>query len=102
MQRYEANNSLYTATMANIPALLSPDNNNAGTMGFFNVLPDVDGVVRRSLLVVPFDRSGKLVDAEFYGSLEVQTIRLYLGIPSEQLTVNYNQTGIVSLQFGEK
>ena len=26
----------------------------------------------------------------------------YLGVPSEQLTVNYNQTGIVSLQFGNK
>jgi adenylate cyclase len=102
MQRYEANNILYTATMANIPELLSPDNNNAGTMGFFNVLPDADGVLRRALLVVPFDRSGKITDAELYGSLEVQTIRLYLGVPSEQLTVNYNQTGIVSLQFGDK
>jgi adenylate cyclase len=102
MQRYETNNILYTATMANIPALLSPDNNSAGTMGFFNVLPDVDGVLRRSLLVVPFERSGKLAEAELYGSLEVQTIRLYLGVPSEQLTVNYNQTGIVSLQFGNK
>jgi adenylate cyclase len=102
MQRYEANNILYTATMANIPALLSPDNNNSGTMGFFNVLPDADGVLRRALLVVPFDRSGKMTDAELYGSLEVQTIRLYLGVPSEQLTVNYNQTGIVSLQFGDK
>ena len=102
MQRYEANNILYTAVMANIPALLNPDNNNAGTMGFFNVLPDADGVLRRSLLVVPFERSGKLAEAELYGSLEVQTIRLYLGVPSEQLTVNYNQTGIVSLQFGDK
>src|ERR1700724_946109 len=102
MQRYEANNILYTATMANIPALLSPDNNNAATMGFFNVLPDADGVLRRALLVVPFDRSGRITDAELYGSLEVQTIRLYLGVPSEQLTVNYNQTGIVSLQFGDK
>jgi adenylate cyclase len=102
MQRYETNNILYTATMANIPALLSPDNNSAGTMGFFNVLPDVDGVLRRSLLLVPFERSGKLAEAELYGSLEVQTIRLYLGVPSEQLTVNYNQTGIVSLQFGDK
>jgi adenylate cyclase len=102
MQRYEANNILYTATMANIPALLSPDNNNTGAMGFFNVLPDADGVLRRALLVVPFDRSGKIADAELYGSLEVQTIRLYLGVPSEQLTVNYNQTGIVSLQFGDK
>ncbi|MDP9339575.1 MAG: adenylate/guanylate cyclase domain-containing protein [Acidobacteriota bacterium] len=102
MQRYEANNILYTATMANIPALLSPDNNNAGTMGFFNVLPDADGVLRRSLLVVPFTRSEKWSDAELYGSLEVQTIRLYLGLTSEQLIVNYNQTGIVSLQFGDK
>jgi adenylate cyclase len=102
VQRCEANGILYTATMANIPALLSPDNNTKSTMGFFNVLPDADGVLRRSLLVVPFDRSEKLADAELYGSLEVQTIRLYLGVPSEQLTVNYNQTGIVSLQFGDK
>jgi adenylate cyclase len=102
MQRYEANSILYTATMANIPALLRPDNNNVGTMGFFNVLPDADGVLRRALLVVPFDRSGKISDAELYGSLEVQTIRLYLGVPSEQLTVNYNQTGMVSLQFADK
>ena len=102
MQRFEANNILYSATMANIPALLSPDNNNTGTMGFFNVLPDADGVLRRSLLVVPFTRSENISEAELYGSLEVQTIRLYLGVPSEQLTVNYNQTGIVSLQFGDK
>ena len=102
MQRYEANNILYTATMANIPALLNPDNNSKSTMGFFNVLPDADGVLRRSLLVVPFDRSEKLAEAELYGSLEAQTIRLYLGVPSEQLTVNYNQTGIVSLQFGDQ
>jgi adenylate cyclase len=102
MQRYEANNILYTAVMANIPALLSPENNSDGTMGFFNVLPDADGVLRRSLLVVPFERTGKLAETELYGSLEVQTIRVYLGVPSEQLTVNYNQTGIVSLQFGDK
>jgi len=102
MQRYEANGILYTATMANIPALLSPDNNSKSTMGFFNVLPDADGVLRRSLLVVPFDRSDKLAETELYSSLEAQTIRIYLGVPSEQLTVNYNQTGIVSLQFGDR
>ena len=102
MHRYAANGILYTATMANIPALLSPENNGAGTMGFFNVLPDADGVLRRSLLVVPFDRSEKLGEAELYGSMEVHAIRLYLGVPSEQLTVNYNQTGIVSVQFGDK
>jgi adenylate cyclase len=102
MRRYEANSILYTATMANIPVLLNPDNNTSSTMGFFNVLPDADGVLRRSLLVAPFDRSEKLAEAELYGSLEVQTVRLYLRVPSEQLTVNYNQTGIVSLQFGDK
>jgi adenylate cyclase len=102
MQRFKANNILYTATMANIPALLDLDNNNASTMGFFNVLPDADGVLRRSLLVVPFARSEKIGEAELYGSLEVQTIRLYLGVPAEKLTVNYNQTGVVSLQFGDR
>src|ERR1700686_2747331 len=76
MQRYEANNILYTATMANIPALLSPDNNNAATMEFFNVLPAADGVPRRALLVFPFDPCGKIADTELYGALEVQTIRV--------------------------
>ena len=85
MHRYDANGVLYTATMANIPALLSPDNNSKSTMGFFNVLPDADGVLRRSLLAVPFDPSGKLAEAELYGSLEVQTIRL---VPGRALRAN--------------
>ena len=102
LQRYDASNILFTATMANIPQLLSPDNNSVATMGFFNVRPDSDGVLRRSLLVLPFQRSEAGNEAELYGSLELQTIRLYLGIPSEQLTVNYSQTGIVSIQFADK
>ena len=102
LQRYDASNILFTATMANIPQLLSPDNNSVATMGFFNVRPDSDGVLRRSLLVLPFQRSEAGNEAELYGSLELQTIRLYLGVPSEQLTVNYSQTGIVSIQFADK
>jgi len=102
VNRYYANDAGYTATVANIPELINPDNNGPSTMGFFNVVPDTDGVLRHGLLALPFSRSGNLDDAELYGSLEVQAIRLYYGVPSEQLTINYNQTGIVSLQFGDK
>jgi len=102
VNRYYVNSARYTATVANIPALINPDNNGPTTMGFFNVVPDPDGVLRRGLLVLPFSRTANAVDSELYGSLEVQAVRLFLGVSSEQMTVNYNQTGIVSLQFGDK
>jgi adenylate cyclase len=102
VNRYFVNEARFTATVANIPALINPDNNGPSTMGFFNVVPDVDGVLRRALLVVPFSRTGDAAEAELYGSLEVQTVRLYFGVPADKLTVNYSQTGIVSLQFGDK
>ena len=102
MQRYEANNILYTATMANIPALLSPDNNNAGTMGFFNVLARRRRGVEAFTAGSSLHPVGKIIGCRvvrFVGSTD------HTPVPrpaAEQLTVNYNQTGIVSLQFGDK
>jgi adenylate cyclase len=52
--------------------------------------------------VLPFGRSSNPDDIDLYGSLEVQTLRLYLGLKTEQVTVNYGPTGVVSLQFGDK
>ena len=37
-----------------------------------------------------------------FGSLEVQAVRLYLGVPTTQLSVNFNQIGVVSINFGDK
>ncbi len=99
---YQAEGTLYTATVANIPALAPPQNNEKTAIGFFNISSDADGVLRRSLLVLPFGRTSNPDDIDLYGSLEVQTLRLYLGLKTDQVTVNYGQAGIASLQLGDK
>src|SRR5271157_1974203 len=102
LNNYQFEGTLYTATIANIPELAPPDNNEKTAIGFFNISSDADGVLRRSLLVLPFGRTGNSDDFDLYGSLEVQTLRLYLGLKTEQVTVNYGPAGISSLQFGDK
>ena len=98
--RYKRDGDLYAANVANIPALANPDNIERTTIGFFNVSSDADGVLRRSMLVLPFGRSKDVIDWQLYGSLEVQTMRLYLGLRSDQVTVHYDQTGVVRIDFG--
>ena len=102
LNSYQAEGTLYSATVANIPELAPPENNEKTAIGFFNISSDADGVLRRSLLVLPFGRSNNPDDFDLYGSLEVQTLRLYLGLTTEQLTVNYGPAGIASLQLGDK
>jgi len=102
LDSYQAEGTLYSATVANIPELAPPENNEKTAIGFFNISSDADGVLRRSLLVLPFGRSNNPDDFDLYGSLEVQTLRLYLGLTTEQLTVNYGPAGIASLQLGDK
>jgi len=102
LNEYQAESTLYTATVANIPVLAPPENNERTAIGFFNISSDADGVLRRSLLVLPFGRSNNPDDIDLYGSLEVQTLRLYLGLKTDQITVNYGPTGIVTLQLGDK
>ena len=102
LNNYQYEGTLFTATIANIPQLAPPENDEKTSIGFFNISSDADGVLRRGLLVLPFGRSNNPDDIDLYGSLEVQTLRLYLGLKSEQVTVNYGSTGVASLQFGDK
>jgi len=102
LNTFQYEGTLFTATIANIPQLAPPDNDEKTAIGFFNITSDADGVLRRGSLVLPFGRSSNPDDIDLYGSLEVQTIRLYLGLKTEQVTVNYGPTGVTSLQFGDK
>jgi len=102
LNSYQFEGTLYSATIANIPELAPPDNDEKTAIGFFNISSDADGVLRRALLVLPFGRTGNPDDFDLYGSLEVQTLRLYLGLKTEQVTVNYGPAGISTLQFGDK
>jgi adenylate cyclase len=102
VQKYDREGDLFAATVANIPVLANPDNPDKTSVGFFNISSDADGVLRRSMLVLPFGRSKDIGDWQMFGSLEVQAIRLYMGLTTSQLTVNYSQTGVVSLDFADK
>lgn len=102
LNTYQMEGTLYSATIANIPELAPPENDEKTSIGFFNISSDADGVLRRSLLVLPFGRSNNPDDIDLYGSLEVQTLRLYLGLKTDQITVNYGPAGVASLQLGDK
>ena len=102
LNSYQFEGTLYASTVANIPELAPPENNEKTAIGFFNISSDADGVLRRSLLVLPFGRSNNPDDIDLYGSLELQTLRVFLGLKTEQITVNYGPAGIASLQFADK
>jgi adenylate cyclase len=96
----EPYNLLPRGTQANIEILSNALRKGHGATGFFNVEPDPDGVVRHSLLVLPYGRSKDFNDWDMYGSLDVQAIRLYLGQPDQQTALDFSDTGISALEFG--
>lgn len=102
VRKYDQEGNMFSATVANIPALANPENPEKTSIGFFNITADQDGVLRRTMLVLPFGRSKDINDWQMFGSLEVQAVRLYLGLPTTQLSVNFNQIGVVSVNFGDK
>jgi adenylate cyclase len=87
-------------TQANIEVLSDALRQAHGATGFFNVEPDADGVVRHSLLALPYGRSSNPEDWNLYGSLDVQAVRLYLGLPEQQTVLDFSETGITALEFG--
>ena len=87
-------------TQANIEVLSDALRNGHGATGFFNVQPDPDGVVRHSLLVLPYGRSKNFDDWDMYGSLDVQAVRLFLGLPDQQTVLDFSETGVTALEFG--
>jgi len=102
VRKYDQEGNLFAATVANIPSLANPDNPEKTSIGFFNISADQDGVLRRTMLVLPFGRSKDMSDWQMFGSLEVQAVRLFLGLKTTELAVNFNQIGVVSVNFGDK
>jgi len=87
-------------TQANIEILSDALRKGHGTTGFFNVEPDADGVVRHSLLVLPYGRSKNLDDWDLFGSLDMQAVRLFQGVPDQQMQLDFSETGVTALEFG--
>ncbi len=65
----------------------------ATKLGHVNILPDLDGTVRRETLVIAYQ-------GKFYPSLALQTARVALGVPDEELVLDLQgavQVGPVTL-----
>jgi adenylate cyclase len=87
-------------TQANIEVLSQALRKAHGATGFFNEESDPDGVVRHSLLVLPYGRTNNLSEWDLYGSLDVQAIRLFEGLPDQQMILDFSETGVTALEFG--
>ncbi len=85
---------------ANIEALTAALDANEAGAGFFNVVPDPDGAVRRAVLALPYGRDPDRAQWDMYPSLDVQAIRLYLGLRNEQTVLDFGPAGITGLEFG--
>jgi adenylate cyclase len=86
----EANAAIFTGAVAS----------EKGGAGFFNIWVDPDGVVRKLPLAIPYGRDPDRANWDIYASLDVQTVRLYLSLSSQQTVLNYGDGGIVSVEFG--
>jgi adenylate cyclase len=74
----------------------------AGGTGYFNVIVDADGIVRRIALSTPYGIDKDPANWDMYASIDVQTIRLYLGLPNQQTILWYGRNGVASVEFGPK
>lgn len=85
---------------ANIAPLTTALAGDSSWVGFFNMPPDADGVIRRATMILPYGRSQNLDDWDLYASLDVMTTRAYLGIKAEQTILTYGAVGIDEIQLG--
>lgn len=97
---FEPDKLLPRGTVANLDILTSALSEESSSTGFFNIYPDVDGVVRQSNLIVPYGRSKDFNDWDIYASLDVQTVRSYFRLPNEQVTLEYGPVGAYRIVFG--
>ncbi|PYU64913.1 MAG: hypothetical protein DMG56_05040 [Acidobacteria bacterium] len=100
MERFQPDNLLPKGTEANLQILTSALSQEASSTGFFNVYPDVDGVVRQANLIIPYGRSKDFGDWDIYASLDVQAVRSYFRLPNEQVVLEYGPVGAYRILFG--
>jgi adenylate cyclase len=101
IENFDLDRLLPRGTEANIEVLGSALGDEASATGFFNTVPDADGVARQSNLVLPYGRSNDFQDWDLYASLEVQAMRAYFHLPNEQVILEYGPTGAVRIAFGD-
>src|SRR5229473_2134646 len=100
IQKFNPDRLLPQGTEANLSVLTSALGEETSSTGFFNVYPDVDGVVRRSNLIIPYGRSKDLADWDLYASLDVQSVRSFLSLPNDQVVLEFGPVGASRILFG--
>jgi len=86
----EANSDLLTGAVAS----------EAGGTGYFNVIVDADGVVRHVPLALPFGLDKDRGNWDMYASVDVQALRIYLGLSTQKTVLTYGPGGIFNIEFG--
>jgi adenylate cyclase len=100
VRNYENLRLLPKGAQANLEIFNDALRGDRGATGFFTVPADADGVVRHSLLALPYGRSNNPDEWDIFASLDVQAARLYLRLSNDQTALRYGPTGIVDFEFG--
>src|SRR5258707_1583206 len=100
IQKFNPDRLLPQGTEANLSIFTSALSEETPSTGFFTVYPAIDGVVRRSNLIIPYGRSKDLADWALYASLDVQSVRSFLGLPNDQVVLEFGPVGASRILFG--
>ncbi len=100
VRNYENLRLLPKGAQANLEIFNDALRGDRGATGFFSVPADTDGVVRHSLLALPYGRSNNPDEWDIFASLDVQAARLYLQLSNDQTALRYGPAGIVDLHCG--
>ncbi len=87
---------------ANIAQLTDALRTGRSSSGFFNVITEPDGAVRRALLALPYGREADAADWPFYPSLDLETARVYLDVRSEQTALYLTDAGLERIELSDK
>jgi len=100
IEHYQDLDLLPLGAEANIEALTEAVMSEKGGTGFFNVVTDPDTVVRHAPLALPYGRDPDRKTWDLYASMDVQALRIYLGLTNDQTVLNYGAAGVTSIEFG--
>jgi len=102
IRKFMPDNLLPKGAEANLSVLTSALSEETSSSGFFNVYADVDGVVRRTNLIIPYGRSKDLNEWDIYPSIDVQAVRSFLEVANDQLVLEFGRVGASRVLFADK
>jgi adenylate cyclase len=100
IDKYEDLGLLPRGAEANAQIFTGAVSSEKGGCGFFNVALDPDTVVRRVFLALPYGRDKDRANWDLYASIDVQAVRLYLGLSNDVTILNYGSAGVATIEFG--